>query len=143
VEIKPITFLLNYSFYFGDGSVHRIRPGISGRIQKKKWAGLDRISFAPSAYVLFGNEIITEINFPYGPIEERIRQRRGLPWYEQKDRNVFDIMNYSLSAPLSVIYRNWGFTITYNYNIPKALPGEATSMKTAATYREAFHTLST
>lgn len=125
LEFKPVTFLVNYSFYFGDSYVHRIMPGLSGRIQRKKWAGLDRISFSPAVYMLLGNEIITEINYPYGPIEERIRQRRGLPWYEQIDRNVFGIMNYTLSAPLGVTYRNWNFTITYNYNIPKALPGEA------------------
>ncbi|RAV99523.1 hypothetical protein DQQ10_18130 [Pseudochryseolinea flava] len=125
LEFKPITMLINYSFYFGDTHVHRIMPGLSGRIQKKKWAGLDRVSFSPAVYMLLGNEIITEINYPYGPIEERIRQRRGLPWYEQIDRNVFGIMNYTLSAPLSIMYRKWTFTFTYNYNIPKALPGES------------------
>jgi hypothetical protein len=125
LEFKLVTFLVNYSFYFGDAHVHRIMPGLSWRIQKKKWLGLDRISFSPAAYVLFGNEIITEINYPYGPIEERIRQRRGLPWYEQIDRNVFGIMNYMISAPINITYRNWNVTLTYNYNIPKALSGEA------------------
>jgi hypothetical protein len=125
LEFKPVTFLVNYSFYFGDTQVHRIMPGLSARIQKKKWIGLDRISFTPAAYVLLGNEIITEINYPYGPIEEKIRQRRGLPWYEQVDRNVFGVMNYAFSAPVSIMYRNWNFTLTYNYSIPKALPGEA------------------
>lgn len=127
LEFKPVTFLVNYSFYFGDTQVHRIMPGLSAKIQKKKWAGLDRISLSPAFYMLLGNEVITEINFPYGPIEERIRQRRGLPWYEQVDKNVFGIMNYTFSAPLNLLFRNWSFTLTYNYNIPKSLPGESIS----------------
>jgi hypothetical protein len=58
-------------------------------------------------------------------VRELIRRvRQGLPWYEVTERNEFGLMNYTISAPLSVTYKNFNLTFTYNYNIPKALPGE-------------------
>jgi len=33
-------------------------------------------------------------------------------------------MNYAITVPLSVTHKNWGFSFSYTYNIPKALPGE-------------------
>jgi len=41
------------------------------------------------------------------------------------DKNVFGIMNYAVSVPVTVNHKNWGFAFSYTYNIPKALPGEA------------------
>jgi hypothetical protein len=124
LELKPVSFTLNYSFYFGDTYAHRIMPGLGITLQKKRWAGFDRIALTPSAYILLGNEIITEIRYPETLREIIRRIRMGLPWYEQRDKNVFGVMNYTLSAPLSITRGNWNFTCTYNYNIPKALPGE-------------------
>lgn len=124
LEYKPITFGVTYSLYFGDTHVHRIMPGLSARFQKKKWGTLDRISITPSVYALFGNDIFSEINYPYGLRETIFRINRNLPWYQIIDRNVFGIMNYTLSAPLTIIKKNWTLTLTYSYSIPKALPGE-------------------
>jgi hypothetical protein len=124
LEFKPVTFMTTYSFYFGDTHVHRIMPGISVRLQKKKWARLDRISLMPSAYVLFGNEVFSEIVYPYGLRETIFRINHDLPWYEIVDKNVFGIMNYTFSAPLTMVRKNWTLNLTYSYSIPKALPGE-------------------
>ena len=42
----------------------------------------------------------------------------------ETNKNVFGIMNYAFSVPLTVTHKNWSFSFTYTYNIPKALPGE-------------------
>lgn len=124
VEFKPLTFSVTYSLYFGDTHVHRIMPGLSARFQKKKWAKLDRISITPSAYMLFGNDLYSEIHYPYSLRETIFRYNHNLPWYQIIDHNVFGVMNYSFSAPLNIIKKNWSLTLTYTYSIPKALPGE-------------------
>ncbi|WP_333820028.1 hypothetical protein [Ohtaekwangia sp.] len=124
LEFKPVSLSINYSYYFGDTHVHRIMPGLSISLQKHNWKGIDRISIMPSFFALFGNEVISEIQYPE-TLRELIRRiRQGLPWYEVINHNEFGILNYMISAPLSVSYKKWSFTFTYSYNIPKALPGE-------------------
>ncbi|HYG20986.1 MAG TPA: hypothetical protein VD816_18740 [Ohtaekwangia sp.] len=124
LEFKPVTLIMNYAFYFGDSYAHRIQPGITFTLGKRQWLGLDRIAFTPGFYALFGTEIFTEIRYP-DTLREIIRRiRMNLPWYEQTDRKVFGLMNYLFTAPLSITFRKWSFNVTYNYSIPKALPGE-------------------
>jgi len=124
LEFKPVSLSVNYSYYFGDTHVHRIMPALSVTLQKRNWKGIDRISIMPSFYALFGNEVISEIQYP-DTIRELIRRlRQGLPWYDVVEHNEFGILNYTISAPLMVSYKKWTFTFTYSYNIPKALPGE-------------------
>jgi hypothetical protein len=54
--LKPVTFRLDYYFYFGEKNAHRIQPGLMLTLEKRKWHRLDRILFFPSANVLFGSE---------------------------------------------------------------------------------------
>lgn len=115
-NFRPIIFRLDYYFYFGEKNAHRIMPGLGLNLEKRKWHGIDRILFFPSANILFG----TEVTRTTRPLEIIYRQRRGLPL----ERTVFGAMNYSFSAPLSVTLNNWNFLVSYTYNIPKALPGE-------------------
>lgn len=124
-NFRPIIFRLDYYFYFGEKNAHRIMPGLGLNLEKRKWHGIDRILFFPSANILFGTEVITEY-FPYTQTRLGIlyRVRNGLPLYYTADRTLFGDMNYSFSAPLSVTLNNWNFLISYTYNIPKALPGE-------------------
>lgn len=128
IDVKPVSILAAHSFYFGDQYAHRIMPGINFTFEKKKLWKIDRIAIVPSFYMLFGNEIITTIE--YLPAATRIQRIRNLRLYGteypylQTDKNVFGIMNYALSAPLRITINNWLFSITYTYNIPKALPGE-------------------
>ncbi|HTE33130.1 MAG TPA: hypothetical protein VK666_22255, partial [Chryseolinea sp.] len=128
IELKPFMFSFNYAFYFGDAYVNRLMPGISVILQKRKFLGLDRISFSPSFYVLFGDETLTEIDFvpPRSLAEARMNKQLYGTFFSQVEKNsrVFGVMNYTISAPLMVTYKNWGFSFTYAYSIPKALPGE-------------------
>ncbi|SKC85602.1 hypothetical protein [Ohtaekwangia koreensis] len=124
LELHPVTISLNYAYYFGDAQVHRITPGVSIILQKRNWKGISRIAITPAFFALFGNDIITEVRYPETVRELIRRVRQGLPWYEVTERNEFGLMNYTISAPLSVTYKNFNLTFTYNYNIPKALPGE-------------------
>jgi hypothetical protein len=126
-EFKPFTLMASYSFYFGDTHVHRVMPGISVRLQKKKWARFDKITFSPAFYILFGNEVFSEINYPYGLRETIFRINHNLPWYEIIETEVFGVMNYTLSAPLTLSRKKWTLSLTYSYSIPKALPGETLS----------------
>ncbi len=58
VEFKPVSLSVNYSYYFGDQSAHRLMPGLTGTFSWKNVWVLDRLSVMPSAYLLWGNEII-------------------------------------------------------------------------------------
>lgn len=124
LEFKPLQLSVNYAFYFGDTYAHRIQPGVSVRLQKKKWKGIDRLSLSPSFYTLIGDETLTDIRYPETVRELIRRLRQGLPAYEEVNRRVFGVMNYTISVPLTIMYKQWMVNFTYNYNIPQALPGE-------------------
>lgn len=128
IEYKPVSFTVNYSYYFGEQSAHRLMPGLSFTLEKKKFWILDKISLLPSAYILWGNETITTLEY-VSPTTVR-ETIQNLSQYgtryrpQQTDTEVFGIMNYTFALPLNVTYRNWSLLLTYAYNIPKALPGE-------------------
>ncbi len=63
LEFKPVALSATYSFYFGDAHVHRIMPGLSVILEKKKFLKIDRIAISPSFFMLLGNEIFTEVEF--------------------------------------------------------------------------------
>ena len=124
-ELKPVTFRLDYQFYFGDKTAHRIIPGISLSLEKKNWHKIDRILFYPSFNMLLGSEVITEY-VPYAKTALGVlfRVRNGLPLYYTQDKTEFGVMNYSFTAPINIRVRDWSFMLSYTYNIPKSLPGE-------------------
>lgn len=128
LEFKPFSISGNYAFYFGEQHAHRIMPGLSVMLEKKNLWRIDRISVMPSFFALWGNETITTLEFVAPKtILEAIRNRRmyGTRFsVVETTRNVFGIMNYAISIPLSISYKNWGVSFSYTYNIPKALPGE-------------------
>lgn len=128
LDLKPVSFRLDYSLYFGDAYANRIMPGISGNLRKKNFLGFDRITFYPSVYVLLGDEQITEIEVVRpSSLQEALMniQKYGDRFgYRSKERSVFGIMNYAFSAPLNLTVGNWLFNITYTYNIPRALTDE-------------------
>ncbi len=124
-ELRPVTFRLDYQFYFGEKIAHRIAPGISLSLEKKNWHKIDRILFYPTFSMLLGSEVITE----YVPYTKTVlgvlfRVRNGLPLYYTQDKTEFGVMNYSFTAPINIRVRDWSFMLSYTYNIPKSLPGE-------------------
>lgn len=131
LDFKYATFRFDYSYFFGDQQVHRLMPSLSGKLEKKNLLGLDKVSVIPGFFVLLGNETITEIILPQTAAEwiiAWIKIRNGLPWYTIKTRNEFGLMNYAISLPLYIHHRNWTFSASYTYNIPKALPGETLTL---------------
>jgi hypothetical protein len=76
-----------------------------------------------------GTEQITEIK-PYARTLAGIiwRQRNGLPLFYEETRTEFGVLNYSFVAPVSLTISDWFFMLSYTYNIPKALPGEAITL---------------
>lgn len=128
-EFGPVVFTPSYSFYFGEGTAHRIMSGIGFNLEKQNFLGVKRISFMPTFYALFGNEVVTEIKFPENARELIRRIRLNLPWYEIVEKNVFGVMNYSFSIPLAVYTEKWGFFLSYNYSIPKTLEGETIELE--------------
>jgi hypothetical protein len=128
LDFKPVSLSASYSFYFGDATAHRIMPGITLTLEKKKFLTLERISINPAFFILFGDETITtlEYNPPKSPAEavqnyRKYGSRFGIAIH---DKSVFGIMNFAFSIPVLVSHKNWGFSFSYTYNIPKALPGE-------------------
>jgi hypothetical protein len=128
LDFKPMGISATYSFYFGDASAHRIMPGIYAVLEKRKFLKLNRIAITPSFFVLMGNEHITELEYVAPKtVKEAVQNFKEFGTrfsLVQHDKNVFGIMNYAITVPLSVSHKNWGFSFSYTYNIPKALPGE-------------------
>ena len=128
LELKPLLFTLNYSFYFGDAHVNRIMPGMSVILEKRNLGVIDRIALSPSFFMLLGDEKLTELEleFPKTRAEWLANKLQYGTFYRlvETTTTVFGVMNYSFGVPLTVTARNWTFSFTYMYNIPKALPGE-------------------
>lgn len=128
LEFKPFSLSANYSFYFGDQTAHRLMPGISVTAERRKIWKLDRIAISPSFFALFGNEIVTTLEFIFPETRREALENyfNYRTWYKTvyTSKEVYGIMNYAISIPLNVSYKKWAFSFTYIYNIPKALPGE-------------------
>lgn len=128
LELKPLLFTMNYSFYFGDSYANRIMPGFSLILEKRNLGIIDRIAISPSAFVLFGDERLTEVEFvaPKSIAEARANKRQYGTIFRlvETTTTVFGIMNYSFGLPFTVTANNWTLNFTYMYSIPKALPGE-------------------
>jgi hypothetical protein len=128
LEFKPASISVNYSYYFGDQTAHRIMPGASATLERKKILGLDRIAIIPSVYMLLGDEIVSRIEYerPNSILEAFQNIRRYGTRFRpvQINTHVFGVMNYMISVPISASIKNWSLSFTYNYNIPKALEGE-------------------
>jgi hypothetical protein len=128
LDLNFVNVRFDYSYYFGEKHAHRMTPTLGINLTRKKLFGIDRVSFRPSAGLLMGTETLSEIEvrFPQN-FREYIdnQQKYGTP-YRLVIRNydVFGIMNYSFTAPIYITHRNWNFTLSYTYNIPKALPDE-------------------
>jgi hypothetical protein len=132
MDFKPLSISANYAFYFGDQYAHRIMPGLSLTLEKRRLWNIDRVAFLPSVFALMGNEVITKIEFvPPKTFREAVDNVRtyGTRFsVVEVSTNVFGMMNYAFSAPLSITHRQWMFTFSWTYNIPKALPGETLTL---------------
>ena len=128
-EVKPFLLRLDYSLYFGEKSVHRIMPAIMLNLEKRNWKGFKRILLYPTFNVLLGNEtwqISQHVPNFKNLIEYFYLRNHGLPLYsvQTTNYNKFGVLNYSLSLPLSVAYKNWNFLLNYTYNFQQVLPDE-------------------
>lgn len=125
LDLKPVTFSVNYAYYFTETGVHRVMPSLSFQLEKKKLFNIDKISFTPAAYILFGNDRWTEYEIIDGatPLERfRNYQRYGTPYkIVEHEYEASGLMNYSFAFPLAVAHKNWRFLVSYTYSIPKSL----------------------
>lgn len=128
VDLNLVSFRFDYTYYFGDKNVHRLMPSVSLNLEKRGLFKIDKVMLAPAFYALFGNEELVEIEIVYPETLLELLQnykRYGTPYKTLvTESNVFGVMNYAFSLPLTVNHRNWSFFISYTYTIPKALPGE-------------------
>lgn len=125
IDVKPLTFRLDYTLLFGEKVGHRILPGVMLNFEKRNWRNIRRILFYPSFNLLIGSEKQEEL-IPYAKTlaGALIRIRNGLDLYYTTEKTLFGVMNYSFTTPISISLDNWNFLIAYTFNIPRALPGE-------------------
>ncbi len=125
-KVKKLTFRFDYNFFFGELLAHRFAPSVGLYLSKKNWKGIDRISFLPTVGLWYGSDTIEEYIPNYTTRLQRLMllaQRK--PLFSLQDRAVWGIMNYTISVPVSVQYKNWSFMLSYNLNFQKGLPGES------------------
>ncbi len=132
-DFKPLVLRLDYYYYFGDRTAHRIMPSIGLNLVKKKWLGLDRISVYPTFNVLFGTDDATKYelypNLVARIVYNRLNPNNRLPLIKEVSYTVFGIMNYAFTIPVTVTKGNWSILLGYTYNIPKSLTDENTSLE--------------
>lgn len=129
INLKPLTFRLDYYLYFGDKVGHRIMPGIFLNIEKKNWGKIDRITLYPSFNVMLGSEQVIEyVSNASTRLELLALIRNNQPLFSEQKKVSFGAMNYSFSIPLSLSLSNWNVMASYTYNIPYALPGETLTL---------------
>jgi hypothetical protein len=132
LDVKPVSLSVNYSLYFGDQYANRVMPGLTLTAERRNLWKLNRISISPSFYLLWGNEVVTTIEYvPPATLREIFENIRDYGTRYKtvfKSKDVFGVMNYAISVPLNISYKKWSLSFTYIYNIPKALPGEPESL---------------
>lgn len=125
-KVKKFVFRLDYNFYFGELLAHRLAPSAGLNLTKKKWLKMDRITFMPTVGLWYGSDTVQEYVANYRNRPERLAllaQRK--PLFSLRDRTVWGIMNYTISLPVSITYKNWSMMVSYNFNFQKGLPGES------------------
>jgi hypothetical protein len=125
-KVKKVIFRLDYNLYFGKQHAHRFTPAVGLNLSKKKWLGMDRVTFLPSASLWYGSDTVTEYIPNFSTRKERLLLLvQGKPLWNTQDKTVWGVVNYSLSLPLSLLYKDWSFLVSYNLNFQKGLPGES------------------
>jgi hypothetical protein len=139
VDIKFLSAGIDYTFLFGEETAHRFRPMLFATIRFPLRGFIDEISVIPSASLLFGNQNIYYIDGNFQTLRQlyqRLGQKRFLQLYrkypelissllpEEGIKNVFGLMNYSFSLPVTLKFGNFSLSTGYYLNIPVALPGE-------------------
>lgn len=131
-EFSPLVLRLDYWFYFGERTAHRVMPTIGLNLVKRNWLGFDRVMFFPSFAVLFGSEQVTEYGLYPNTLLRILYNRNNankVPLYYENTQTEFGVMNYGFTVPLSFSVKNWSFLLSYTYNVPVALPGETLSLE--------------
>ncbi|MEQ6120221.1 hypothetical protein [Reichenbachiella sp. MALMAid0571] len=149
VDLKHIYTGIDYSFSFGDDTANSISWNATGVIKKKAFKPFKTVSFLPSISILFGTQNITDqynaaeprpvlANLTDAEIEIIARRRRLSQLQKQRlidardeaqagqttsTSKQFGLMNYYISLPILLTSDKFGITISYNYNIPKAITG--------------------
>ncbi len=123
VEFKPVSLSASYSFYFGDQHAHRLMPGISITLEKRNLLKIHRIAIMPSFFMLWGNETVTEFSFIAPASFREARRNRRLYGTRftiaETTRDIYGIMNYAISVPLSISHNHWGLSFTLPTIFPK------------------------
>lgn len=125
LKVKKFVFRVDYNLYFGELVAHRFAPAVGMNLSKKNWLKMDRITFLPTLGLWYGSDTVQEYvaNFSNGR-ERRDLLAQGKPLFSLRNHTAWGIMNYTISLPLSVTYKDWSLMISYNFNFLKGLSGE-------------------
>ncbi|MDN5205003.1 hypothetical protein QQ008_26675 [Fulvivirgaceae bacterium BMA10] len=118
LDFRHLDLGVDYSFLFGSETAHRLRGNVALNFKIKNVLFFDYVKLRPSFSTLFGNTLVTTIRFNRG-----FRQRDERPFIINED-NVFGLMNYEFSLPITATRKAFSVLFNYNYAIPKELPGE-------------------
>jgi hypothetical protein len=129
-DAKWLYATVDYTYLFGNGDAHRLSAAVSGNFVFRNVWFLDKITFFPSANMLFGNEELISYHFNVDLTDPRVRRLlRRYPRLRRRVltpdvQDVFGLMNVSFSTPVSFRYKRFSLLLSYTYNIPVELPGE-------------------
>ncbi|HEX8060010.1 MAG TPA: hypothetical protein VF473_03700 [Cyclobacteriaceae bacterium] len=127
-KVKKLIFRFDYNLYFGKLYAHRFTPAIGLNLSKKKWLGLDRVTFLPSVSLWYGSDRVTEYVPNFTSRKERLLLiAQGKPLWTPKEKTAWGVVNYALSFPVSLLYKDWSLLVSYNLNFQRGLPGESIS----------------
>jgi hypothetical protein len=128
-ERKKLNMRFDYSLYTGEKTGHRFMPSISLNFEKRNWRNIKKISFYPTFSCMLGIEQVTSFDRLFtSRLEAIYRIRHNLPLFSETTVHEFGVMNYALSAPIAISFKQGGVLLNYTYNIPVKLPGETSNL---------------
>lgn len=153
---KSVTFGLDYNYSFGSESTdaHRLVPSLTITPKIKAKGFLKHFKSNPSVYMTFGSEALYTEQYNNLVVRNLIRKfgrERFLRAYNNgneellnliydvEEANHFGPLNFQISIPIQFTYKKVTSSISYNINLPIALPDEVLDKKVTGYFGVSVH----
>jgi len=130
VDFGPMITGASLTSYFGQENGKQLNVYLGGAWDKDFTGWIDNVSISPTISMLSGTENVAFTRIPL----KWYQASAGKPWAQRrlnripkganKEKSVFGVLSFTLSAPIYISRGAFTFGITPTYVIPHALKGE-------------------
>jgi hypothetical protein len=124
-ELGPLQAALDYNFFFGKSSAQTIDLALRAKLRQAHWLGLDAVSLAPGAAVLWGSPLALA---RYGGTYTTTSTTTGLRGRRKTSQvaagQTVRLLGYELTLPLELERGALAYTLTGHYVVPRRTPDD-------------------